>query len=120
MKIWVDDIRPAPDGYRWCKSVNETIRLINSSEAGVNRCMDNGHKCFLDHDYPGRTACYQHAEDWEIEVIDLDHDAGDYAADGGDFIKVLDWLEATGRDSYPIRLHTMNHVGRQNVISTPD
>lgn len=23
MKIWIDDIHPAPDGYVWCKNVNE-------------------------------------------------------------------------------------------------
>jgi hypothetical protein len=28
MKIWVDDIRPAPEGYRWCKSTNEALCLI--------------------------------------------------------------------------------------------
>jgi hypothetical protein len=28
MKIWVDDIRPAPDGYVWCQSTNEALRLI--------------------------------------------------------------------------------------------
>ena len=22
MKLWIDDIRPAPDGYVWCTSVN--------------------------------------------------------------------------------------------------
>lgn len=28
MKIWVDDIRIAPDGYIWCKSTNEALCLI--------------------------------------------------------------------------------------------
>lgn len=28
MKIWVDDIRIAPDGYVWCKSTNEALCLI--------------------------------------------------------------------------------------------
>ena len=28
MKIWVDDLRPAPEGYIWCKSTNEALRLI--------------------------------------------------------------------------------------------
>ena len=42
------------------------------------------------------------------------YDAGDYANDGGDYIKLLDWLEETGRN-YPIRLHTMNPVGRENM-----
>ena len=29
VKIWVDDVRPAPDGYVWCKSVNAAIDKIN-------------------------------------------------------------------------------------------
>ena len=49
-----------------------------------------------------------------IDIIDIDHDAGDFACDGGDYIKLLDWLEATGRN-YPIRFHSMNVVGRQNM-----
>lgn len=28
MKIWVDDIRPAPEGYIWCQSTNEALRLL--------------------------------------------------------------------------------------------
>ena len=83
MKLWVDDIRIAPNGYVWCKSVNEAIQFIESN--------------YLD-----------------IELIDIDHDAGDYAWDGGDYIRVLDWLEYMGL-AYPIRIHSMNTVGRQNM-----
>lgn len=50
----------------------------------------------------------------EIGLIDLDHDAGGYANDGGDYIKLLDWLEETGRN-YPIRIHSMNPVGVENM-----
>lgn len=49
-----------------------------------------------------------------IELIDIDHDAGEYAQYGGDYIKLLDWLEETGRD-YPIRIHSMNSVGCANM-----
>lgn len=28
MKVWVDDLRPAPEGYIWCQSTNEALRLI--------------------------------------------------------------------------------------------
>jgi hypothetical protein len=49
-----------------------------------------------------------------IELIDIDHDAGDYAKDGGDYIRLLDWLEETGRN-YPIRIHSANPVGVQNM-----
>ena len=87
MKLWIDDVRPAPDGYVWCKSVNEAMNWIDLSEFDF---MEN------------------------IELIDIDHDAGDYASDGGDYIKLLDWLEETGR-SYPIRIHSQNVVGVQNM-----
>ena len=82
MKLWVDDVRPAPEGYLWCKSVNEARRAI--------------------------------ADASRIELIDIDHDAGDYAADGGDYIRLLDWLEETGR-CCPIRIHSMNPVGVSNM-----
>ena len=49
-----------------------------------------------------------------VELIDIDYDAGDYANDGGDYIKLLDWLEETGRN-YPIRIHSMNAVGKMNM-----
>ena len=49
-----------------------------------------------------------------IELIDCDHDLGDYASDGGDGIKLLDWLLERGT-LYPIALHTMNTVGRENM-----
>ena len=100
MKLWIDDVRPAPEGYFYCFSVNEAKRAIEESE---------------------KTPWY---ERWEhgvciesrqgISLIDIDHDAGDYACDGGDYIKLLDWLEATGRN-YPIRIHSMNPVGVANM-----
>ena len=53
-------------------------------------------------------------DDETIELIDIDHDAGDYVKDGGDYIRLLDWLEETGRN-YPIRIHSANPVGVQNM-----
>lgn len=91
MRIWVDDIRPAPEGYHWCKSVNEAKYYIEEAEWYDRYVVDS-----------------------PIELIDLDHDAGDYAQYGGDYIRLLDWLEETGRD-YPIRIHSMNVVGRENM-----
>ena len=32
MKLWVDDIRPAPDGFIWCKSVNQAKAAITAYE----------------------------------------------------------------------------------------
>lgn len=83
-KVWVDDCRVAPNGYIWFKTVNDTIAFI------------------LEHDD-------------EIELLDVDHDASDeYAKYGGDYIRLLDWLEETGRN-YPIHIHSANPVGVTNM-----
>ena len=86
MKLWIDDVRPAPEGYEWCSTVNIAIAAIELWE-----------------DLPEG-----------IELIDLDHDAGDFACDGGDYIRLLDWLEETGRN-YPIHIHSTDAVGVANM-----
>ena len=91
IKLWVDDLRPAPEGYIWCHSVYRAIKEIEICENPLD---------------------YQ--EKKSIELIDTDHDAGEYAQYGGDYIRLLDWLEETGRN-YPIRIHSMNPVGVQNM-----
>lgn len=65
-KIWVDDVRPAPDdSWVCCGSVTEFICIW----------------------------CNQWDAEDRVELISLDHDAGDNYKDGGDFIEILDWLE---------------------------
>lgn len=86
VKIWVDDVREVPEGYIGTKSVNETIALIKEIEN----------------------------KDGQIELLDLDHDLGDYARFGGDAIKILDYLAERGT-FYPIAIHTANPVGRANM-----
>ncbi len=84
MKIWLDDVRPAPIGYTLVHSVNEAINLIKNTP--IN----------------------------EIELIDIDHDLGDYANDGGDGINLVDYLLGMGL-LFPMVIHTMNPVGRANI-----
>ena len=89
MKIWLDDIRQAPLGYTHTKSGNETKEVIIKAEQ----------------------------EGVAIELLDLDHDLGDFAYDGGDAIKILDWLIERGT-LYQIEIHTANPVGRDNMLRT--
>lgn len=90
MKIWVDNVRSVPNddtfNWIWCRSVNSAKTVIESMEEN----------------------------DEYIQLIDIDHDAGDFVNEGGDYIKILDWLEETGRN-YPIRIHSMNPVGVENM-----
>ena len=95
MKLWIDDIRPAPEGYYWVKSVYDAIIAIEETEHLARR--------------PRMLNC-----NFSIELIDIDHDAGDFVHLGGDYIKLLDWLEETGRN-YPIRIHSMNPVGVESM-----
>jgi hypothetical protein len=89
MKLWVDDVREAPEGYIWCKTVSDAKAIIQQFESFVKGGSTN-----------------------HIELIDLDHDAGEYGPP--DYIKLLDWLEETGR-KYPIRIHSANAVGVENM-----
>ncbi len=84
IKLWIDDVRPAPDGYVWALSVtdakNDILRYERMGEP--------------------------------LELIDLDYDAGEYGPP--DYIKILDWLEETGRN-YPIHIHSANPAGIANM-----
>ena len=109
MKLWIDDVRPAPEGYEWCKSVWEAKNFINIIEDRIMWLEKTKKK------YPKGTAYINDKiKESDITIIDIDHDAGHYSCQGGDYIKLLDWLEETGRN-YPIRIHSMNPVGRENM-----
>lgn len=95
MKLWIDDLRPAPEGYVWAKSVHE---------AKMHCCQ---------HYNPSNKAL-------AVEEISLDHDSGDYHYLGGDYINFLDWLERKSHlEKWKIptvfHIHSMNSVGVENM-----
>jgi len=95
IKIWVDDERPTPDEtwYR-CKSVFDTIFLLG--------------------------ALSQLAPDDDI-LLDIDHDSGQQQKWGGDFIKILEYLEDGYHDEpnpvpfIKVHFHSANPVGVKNM-----
>ena len=95
MKLWVDTVRPAPEGYIWCKSVNETKSYIIRALIGWLRLNQEPN-------YP-------------IEILDMDHDSGDYHKDGGDYVEILNWFEKTQTPCPPIRIHSANSIGVENM-----
>ncbi len=116
MKLWIDDVRPAPEGYDcWCKSVNEAKNFILSQERRRDDALKVAESNLHErHDIVAYRGALRIAGNRDIELIDIDHDAGDFSCDGGDYIKFLDWLEETARN-YPIRIHSMNPVGVENM-----
>lgn len=78
IKLWIDDVRPAPKDYDyWVTSVVIAKDMIEAYER----------------------------KNITIDLINIDHNAGVYAIMSGDYIKILNWLEETGRN-YPIRIHS--------------
>lgn len=91
MKIWVDDVRQPPsDDWIWIKTVKMAKTTIHH---------------------------YEHQYQDDTITIDLDHDAGDFAKDGGDYIEILNWLEREGivDTGYFFRIHSQNVVGVENM-----
>lgn len=91
MRLWVDDIREPPsDDWLWCHTVKDAKAMIH----------------WYEHQYRDDTI-----------YIDLDHDAGIYASQGGDYIKLLDWLEEQGivDTGYFFHIHSFNPVGVENM-----
>ena len=86
MKLWVDGLHPAPKGYFQINSVNKAKAFIEVHRPPID----------------------------PIELIDLDHDSGEFYCNGGDYIRLLNWLEKTGRN-YPIRIHSQSPVDVQNM-----
>lgn len=96
MKFYVDDVRKAPAGFIKVFSVDE-MKLYCMRALTKDNVLN-------------------------IELIDLDHDAGDYADMGGDYIEILKWLEEmqyTKNWKIPtaFRIHSGNNVGIKNMTA---
>lgn len=80
-KVWIDDVRQAPPGFIWFKTVN-------------------GFKKY------GEQFGYQ-----DIDFIDTDHDAGECQKYGGDYVKCFEYLKDLGVRNLTIHIHSSNPVG---------
>lgn len=97
--LWIDDVRPAPSGYTWLRSVYAAIIAC----AAETELSSSGERCLY------------------LGDISLDHDAGEMRIFGGDYVKFLEWLEEKQHvDGWQIdatfHIHSMNPVGRENML----
>lgn len=78
MKLWIDDVRPAPNEYHWARSVNDAKHQIEWWERYCKPYDD-------------------------VELfIDIDHDASDFAYDGVDYGGMLPFEDKMWHDKeYP-------------------
>lgn len=86
VRLWLDDLRPAPEGWFAVHSVNEAIAVM---------------------------------ETHEVTYASLDHDLGQYVDDGGDGIKLLDWMAENNHwPTSGIAVHSANPVGVERMLAT--
>lgn len=91
IKLWIDDTRNSPDPD-WI-----IIHSVNEAKIAIK--------------------WYEHQYHHDTILLSLDHDAGDYAKDGGDYIEILNWLEREGivDTGYFFHIHSYNPVGVENM-----
>ena len=87
VSIWVDDLRPAPKGFIWCKTFKSAIATIEYYDT----CE------FID--------------GFGIRTIDLDHDLGEDKS-GYDVAKFIVENHISLESFY---CHSMNPVGKKNI-----
>ena len=87
-KIWIDDIREAPEGFKWFKTVKDFI------------------------DY-----CYKNNGIDDVSLIDTDHDAGEQIEHGGNYINCFKYLDQCGCDNLTIHIHSSNPIGANAIRS---
>lgn len=107
--LWIDDLRDPPnrpdEKYIIARSTNEAKQRIELMDQDM----------WMDWYIDGIPLEELHG----FDIIDLDHDAGIYAPDGGDYINVLGYLEERAYHGYKInfkfRIHSFNPVGVVNM-----
>lgn len=85
MKLWLDDVRPAPEGWVWCKTAREAKRVIADDDRN------------------------------ELEEISFDHDLGSSRTgyDVATFIEALAASGMMRRLKWTV--HSANPVGRRQI-----
>lgn len=88
MRLWIDDVRPAPDGWIWCKDTNSALRYI------VTSCNEI-----------------------EEISIDHDAGVNSFGGDFINVLNEMERLSRLGKLDvhFAIHIHSMNPVGRENM-----
>ena len=106
--LWLDDVRDVPE-----VCVKYPVR--DEPEFGMNTYITYVVRSVESAIYILDNAVHQKRYDGYL--LDLDHDLGDYAKDGGDGYELIKRMIDRGytTNKFKIRIHSLNPVGRQNM-----
>lgn len=107
VKLWLDDVRQAPEGWRWAQTVEM---------AKVTLQLDEVLEASLDHDLGACETCLngRTMEQWFLDTGVMPN--CDHIGTGYDLVK---WMAETGRwpKTKPV-VHSMNPVGAARMRGT--
>lgn len=105
MNLWLDDIRPAPDGWHHVKTVEEAKELLLSGE--VLRAS-------LDHDLGACSECG--GDDPEAWLERTGYQSMPHCDHVGTGYDLVCWMEETGNwPTYRPAVHSANPAGRARM-----
>lgn len=120
IKLWVDDLRKAPEGWHWAKTITEAIRMLSMELVAV---------VAIDHDImhavPRQSFLPIPQEVWDTFTPEQAEKIRKYAGDGievpiacaEDYSAVAHYIAAMTIDERPseVWVHTANPVGSGNI-----
>ena len=104
--VWLDDVRPlGGEGTAY-------IGILHDYDCVVAHSVNEAKEAIIHAEQAGQNRF----------ILNLDHDLGDYAKDGGDGYKLVEWLIETGRNTndYFVCCHSMNPVGKEHILGLRD
>lgn len=96
MKMWLDDERPAPEGWIHAKTVEEAIRLLGTGSVV---------EASLDHDLG---MCGECIGGFDGKALQCKHRGTGY--------ELVLWMAENEVWPQSVRVHSMNPVGRSNML----
>ena len=110
MKLWLDDIRPAPEGWTWAKNIKQAINLLQRNKV---------EEASLDHDLGACDACMKlfetvDANEWlkKSKFTSMPH-----CPHVGTGHQLVLWMQMN--NIWPKKkpnVHSMNPVGHQRMV----
>lgn len=107
MNVWLDDIRPAPDGWVWFSGIEGVKEVLLTGQV---------EELSLDHDLGACPDCMQGKtlEEW---LARTDGQSMPHCSHVGTGYDLVCWMEAN--DIWPLfkpKVHSANPVGRQKML----
>ena len=103
VRLWLDDVRPPPEGWRWARTVDEAKKILSENEVV---------ECSLDHDLGLHEV--EDPDDLD-EFFEVAREANKSATETG--LDLVNWMLETHNVPRRITIHSWNPAGAHNMAA---